>query len=84
MRILSTYKAIYSQKGKHAIEYGKGGEDVIYISEEDSKPRSNKGLTKAEADRKCMMLFGMNSDDYAKRILMAWKVEQEKQIARRD
>jgi hypothetical protein len=30
-------------------------------------------ITKSEADKKCMDLFGMNSDDYAKRILKAWK-----------
>ncbi len=34
-------------------------------------------MTKEEADKKCMRLFGMNSEDYAKRILEAWKEEKK-------
>jgi hypothetical protein len=33
-------------------------------------------LSKTEADKICLKLFGMNSEDYAKRILKAWREEQ--------
>jgi len=36
-------------------------------------------MSKAEADKKCMCLFGMDSDAYAKRILKAWKECQKNQ-----
>lgn len=35
-------------------------------------------ITKEEADKKCMRLFGMNSDEYAKRIYEEWEKEKKK------
>lgn len=85
MEITSTYKLIYStlkngNPGSKIIGYELVSEEKCYSPEELDKHGNVKPLTeaeiRAEADKQCMMLFGMDSDDYVKRIMKAFKEEK--------
>jgi hypothetical protein len=34
-------------------------------------------MTKLEADKKCILLFGMNSEDYARKVLRMWEEDNK-------